>query len=235
MSRSGRLLDLVQSLRRRRVPTTAAELACELDVSLRTIYRDVAVLVARGVPIRGEPGFGYVLEAGHFLPPLSFTDDELDAVMLGLRWVEKRTDADLARGAEDALAKIAAVLPTRSREAAETPSVFVGPDLPQPAASVDIGLFRNAVRRRLKVQIIYRDANGVSSQRVLWPIGLAFMEDGQFVIAWCELRGAFRHFRLDRIAAAGLGDTFPQRRAQLLRRWRDQLSAEVLDAAISCQ
>lgn len=109
MTRAGRLFDVVQSLRRRREPTTAAELALGLGVSLRTLYRDVAVLTARGVPIRGESGVGYVLDPGYFLPPLAFGNDELDAVLLGLRWVEKRADAGMARAAQDALAKSQAV------------------------------------------------------------------------------------------------------------------------------
>ena len=235
VSRTSRLFDLLQSLRRRRAPVSAAVLAEELGVSLRTLYRDMAALSARGAPIRGEPGVGYVLEAGHFLPPLSFSEDELDAVILGLRWVEKRADPELERAAEDALAKIAAVLPKQTREAAETPAVFVGPDIPQPTATVSVGLFRAAVRPKLKVRIDYVDAQGLSSERMVWPIGVAFMEDIRMVVAWCELRSAFRHFRLDRISSANLGEAYPERRAVLLRRWRDQLRAEEVDAAIGCQ
>ncbi len=145
-------------------------LAEELGVSLRTLYRDMAALSARGVPIRGEPGVGYILEAGHFLPPLSFSEDEMDAITLGLRWVEKRADPDLGRAAEDALAKIASVLPKQMRDAAETPAVFVGPDIPQPPATVSAGLFRAAVRRRNKVRIDYVDAQGLSSERMVWPV-----------------------------------------------------------------
>ncbi len=115
-------------------------LAEELGVSLRTLYRDMAALSARGVPIRGEPGVGYILEAGHFLPPLSFSEDEMDAITLGLRWVEKRADPDLGRAAEDALATVSA------------------------------GLFRAAVRRRNKVRIDYVDAQGLSSERMVWPV-----------------------------------------------------------------
>jgi predicted DNA-binding transcriptional regulator YafY len=210
-------------------------LAEELGVSVRTLYRDVAVLSARGVPIKGEPGVGYVLEAGHFLPPLSFSEDELDAIVLGLRWVEKRADVDLASAADNALAKIAAVLPKQTREAAEVPAVFVGPDIAQPAATVSVGMFRSAVRGRVKVRIGYVDGQGLSSDRTVWPIGLAFMEEVRMVVAWCELRSAFRHFRIDRISSANLGDAYPERRAVLLRRWRDQQRAEEVDAAMRCQ
>ncbi len=235
MSRGARLFDLVQCLRRRRAPVAAAVLAGELGVSLRTLYRDVAALTARGVPIRGEAGVGYILEEGHFLPPLSFTDDELDAIVLGLSWVKRRADAELAYAADDALGKIAAILPSRRREAADTPAVFVGPDVPQPAVSVSLRLFRDAVRHRRKARIDYADAHGRRSQRVIWPVGLAFMEERQMVVAWCEVRGAFRHFRLDRISSAKLDETIPERRAALLTRWRNQLRAEALDADTRCQ
>ncbi|UAK25598.1 helix-turn-helix transcriptional regulator [Sphingomonas nostoxanthinifaciens] len=217
------------------MPTTAAELASELGVSMRTLYRDVATLIARGVPIRGEPGIGYVLDPGYFLPPLAFGNDELDAVLLGLKWVEKRADAGMARAAQDALAKIEAVLSKPAREFADTPGVFVGPDLPQPMETVGTGLFRHAVRGCRKVRVSYRDANGAPSERTLWPIGVAFMEDGRFVIAWCELRNAFRHFRLDRIATADVGACYPERRAVLLQRWQQQLEAEQYNADKRCQ
>lgn len=234
MSQTARLFDLLQNLRRRRAPVAGAVLAGDLGVSLRTLYRDIAILSARGVPIRGEPGVGYILEAGYFLPPLSFSEDELDAIVLGLRWVEKRADPDLARAADDALAKITAVLPRQTSDATEVPAVFVGPDISQPAAIVSVSLFRDAVRRRVKVRIDYVDAHGLSSERTVWPIGLAFMEEVRMVVAWCELRGAFRHFRIDRISSADMGDGYPERRAVLLRRWRDQQRAED-DAVMICQ
>jgi predicted DNA-binding transcriptional regulator YafY len=166
---------------------------------------------------------------------LSFSEDELDAIVLGLRWVEKRTDPELARAAEDALAKITAVLPRRTSDAAETPAVFVGPDIAQPAATVSVSLFRAAVRRRAKVRMDYVDAQGVHSERTIWPIGLAFMEEVRMVVAWCELRCAFRHFRIDRISSADLVGHYPERRADLLRRWRDQERAEDVDADTICQ
>jgi predicted DNA-binding transcriptional regulator YafY len=226
VSRSARLFDLLQSLRRRRTPVAAAVLAQELNVSVRTLYRDIAALIASGAPIQGEPGVGYILEPGHFLPPLSFSQDELDAVLLGLSWVEKRADGPLARAAEDAMAKIAAVLPKQTREAAEVPAVFVGPDAPGPSAAVSVGQFRGAVRGGLKVCISYVDAAGLDSERIIWPIGLAFMEEVRLVVAWCELRGAFRHFRLDRILSAQTQGPVPERRVVLLRRWREQQRTE---------
>ncbi len=235
MSRAGRLFDVVQALRRGREPIIAAELAGELGVSLRTIYRDVATLVARGVPIRGEPGVGYVLDPGYFLPPLTFGTNELDAVLLGLKWVEKRADPTMARAAVDAMAKIEAVLPRWAREIADTPGVFVRADLPPRVEAIETGLFRDAIRECRKVRIVYRDVQGVETERTVWPIGLAFMEEGRAVMAWCELRGACRSFHLDRIASADVGTTYPERRAVLLQRYRQQIAAELHDADRRCQ
>jgi predicted DNA-binding transcriptional regulator YafY len=229
-----RLFDILQSLRRRRMLVTAAELADELGVSTRTIYRDVAALVARGVPIEGEAGLGYVLRDGLFLPPLSFNDDEADAVVLGLRWVEKRADPQLAKAAADALAKITA-LPGRGREAANMPGVFVGPDKDMPSGAVGIGLLRDAVRECRLIDIEYVDRAGSLSRRRIWPIGLAFMEDMRMVVAWCELRGAFRHFRIDRLASAKVSGVYPGRRAILLQDWRRQLEGEEKAADRNCQ
>ncbi|WP_267381513.1 YafY family protein [Sphingomonas sp. GC_Shp_6] len=235
MSRAGRLFEVVQYLRRERGPTTAAELAGELGVSMRTLYRDVAALIARGVPIRGEPGVGYVLDPGYFLPPLTFGTNELDAVLLGLKWVEKRADPSMARAAVDAMAKIEAVLPRWAQDIADTPGVFVGPDLPQPVETVGTELFRGAVRGCRKVCISYCDANGVRTERTVWPIGLAFMEEGRAVMAWCELRGAFRYFHLERIANADVGAKYSERRAVLLQRCQQQIAAEQHDADTRCQ
>ena len=234
MSHSGRLFDLIQNLRRRRTPVTAAELAEELGVSSRTVYRDIAVLTARGMSIRGAAGLGYVLEPGCFLPPLTFTEDELDAIVLGLRWVERRADPELSLAADNALTKVAVVLSARVREGAEAPRVFVGPDLPHPTSGVAITVLRHAVRHKLKIELTYRDASETTTERVLWPIGLAFMESNRFLVAWCELRAAFRSFRLDRILTAELREAFPERRAVLLTRWRGQLHSEAA-AATRCQ
>lgn len=235
MSRAGRLFDVVQVLRRGRGPTTAAELAAELGVSMRTLYRDVAALVVRGVPIRGEPGVGYVLDPGTFLPPLAFETNELDAVLLGLKWVEKRGDPSIARAAVDAMAKIEAVLPRWAQDLAGTPGVFVRGNLPQTVEKIGTELFRDAVRGCRKVRIAYRDANGVETERTLWPIGLAYMEEGRAVMAWCEMRGAFRSFHLHRIASAEMGAKYPERRAVLLQRYRRQVAAELHDADTRCQ
>lgn len=216
MSRSRRLLDLLQALRRRRRPVTAATLAAELGVSPRTVYRDVATLVAGGAPVAGEAGLGYVLRPGHFLPPLAFGEDEADALILGLGLVGRRGDAALARAAADALAKIAAVLPSLD-ERLEGGFLLAGPA----AAAPHLAVIRTALAAEEKLRLRYVDRSGAASERTVWPVALGFFDAAEVLAAWCEARRDFRHFRLDRIASATpSGARYPERRRLLLARWR---------------
>lgn len=221
MSRAARLIDLVQILRRHRRPVAGAALAAELGVSLRTLYRDVATLQAQGAPIEGEAGVGYVLRPGFLLPPLMFGEEEIAALVLGSKWVAAHGDPPLARAAADALAKIAAVLPKDLVETLDDTGLLVGPGPARFDTPVEIGLLRQAIREERKLAIAYRDAAGASSRRVIWPIALAFFEQVRVVVAWCELRLAFRHFRLDRIGEATLDEArYPRRRRALTREWK---------------
>ncbi|GGJ33397.1 helix-turn-helix transcriptional regulator [Neoroseomonas lacus] len=222
MSRAARLLGLMQALRRRRRAVAAADLAAELGVSLRTIYRDIVTLVAEGAPIEGAAGLGYRLREGFFLPPLMLTEDEADAVLLGLRLVAQRVDAELALAADEAFAKIAAILPPAVEDAAAASALIAG----SPAgagAPPHLAALREAMRGEHKVRLRYVDATGKGSERVVWPIAIGFFIAAEVLAAWCELRGDFRHFRLDRIAAAtSLPDRLPKRRRVLLAEWRAQ-------------
>lgn len=221
MSRAARLLALVQALRRRRTPVTGAELAAELGVSLRTVYRDVATLVGEGADIEGEAGVGYVLRSGFLLPPLMFRDEEIEALMLGSRWVAAQTDARLALAARDAIAKIAAVLPADRRAALDEPTLLVPAKRRHPPETVDLALLRRALREERKLALAYRDAEGRESRRVVWPVALGFMEETRVLAAWCETRGAFRHFRVDRMVTATIEDARPPRRRRtLVAEWR---------------
>lgn len=221
MSRSARLLELLQALRRCRQPVAATVLARELGVSLRTIYRDVATLVAQGAPIEGEAGLGYVLKSGFFLPPLMFDEDELDAIVLGLRFVARRGDEALGVAAEDALAKIAAMLPPAKEDAARANGLLAGPDAK--GDRPHLGLVRQAIRAEKKLRLCYIDKKGQSTERVVWPVALGFFDAVEVAAAWCEARSAFRHFRLDRIVSADpLGIPYPKRRRILLAEWRLQ-------------
>jgi predicted DNA-binding transcriptional regulator YafY len=220
LSRSERLLQLLQALRRRRRPVTGQTLAAELGVSIRTLYRDIASLQAQGAPIEGEAGLGYILRPGFLLPPLMFSEEEIEALVLGTRWVAERADDRLADAARDALAKIAAVLPAGLRDELDASSLLVGPGATAPG--VDLGIVRKAIRGERKLAIAYRDRSGVASERIIWPFALGFFDAAQMVVAWCELRQDFRHFRTDRIAdLRPLEHRYPRRRQALLKEWRD--------------
>lgn len=222
MSRAARLLVLMQALRRRRHAVAAAELAAEIGVSLRTIYRDIATLVAEGAPIEGAAGLGYRLKQGFFLPPLMLSEDEADAVMLGLRLVAQRVDAGLAAAADEAFAKIAAILPPAVEEAAAASALLAG-GMAGATAPPHLAALREAMRSEHKVHLRYVDAAGKGSERIVWPVAIGFFIAAEVLAAWCERRAAFRHFRLDRIVAATiLPDRLPRRRRVLLADWRAQ-------------
>jgi predicted DNA-binding transcriptional regulator YafY len=220
MSRSARLLSLLQVLRRYRRPVSGRVLAAELQVSLRTLYRDIAALVAQGAPIEGEAGVGYVLRPGFLLPPLMFSAEEIEALVLGMRWVGRRGDPALAKAAEDALAKIAAILPSDLREAADSSGLLAASFAHEPDERIALAGLRRAIRAEHKIHIDYANAAGIASARIVWPIALAFFDRVHILAAWCELRQGFRHFRTDRIAAlAALGVRYPRRRCALLKEW----------------
>jgi len=221
--RAERLLALMQCLRRYRRPVSGARLAEELGVSLRTLYRDIASLRAHGANIGGEPGMGYVLGPGFLLPPLMFTATELEALMLGTRWVARRTDSELAQDARSALAKIAAVLPDDLRRGLDDPSLLIGTSDDALDGRTLLPVLRQAIRQETKLSIQYRDQQDRTSARVVWPFALGFFERVRILVAWCELRQETRHFRVDRLCSVNiLPERYPQRRRTLLKRWREQ-------------
>lgn len=232
MSRSERLLDLLQILRRHRRPVSGQVLATELGVSLRTLYRDIATLQAQGATIAGEPGLGYVLRPGYLLPPLMFPPEELEALVLGSRWVAERMDGHMAAAARSALARIGAVLPEGLREEMETSAFIVVPGAASAIDVVDPALLRKAIRTEHKLRLDYRDAGGAASQRVIWPFALAFFDQVRLLIGWCELRGDYRSFRTDRIAGAELlPERSPRRRTVLMSEWRRRQKSCADDAS----
>jgi predicted DNA-binding transcriptional regulator YafY len=220
MSRAERLLELLQALRRRRAPVTGGALAQELGVSLRTLYRDIDSLRAQGASIEGEAGLGYVLKRGFTLPPLMFAPAEIDALALGLRWAARQGDSGLAASARDALAKIAAVLPPELADAVEDAPLMPVPTKRREGAAI-LPHVRAALSERRKLELDYVDKSGEASLRVVWPVMIGFFETTLVLAAWCELRGDFRHFRLDRMRAARVLDApVPARRSALTRDWR---------------
>jgi predicted DNA-binding transcriptional regulator YafY len=223
MRRTERLFELLDRLRARKSPATADQLAGELGISRRSIYRDINTLRAIGAPIDGEAGVGFRLQPGFLLPPLMLTPDELDALALGASWVRQRADPALATAAETALAKIGAVLPETVVTFGEIPALVTAAPADAPADAASAGLLRDAIRRQRRIAVDYCDAEGRCSSRILWPIAIAYFDDARLLAAWCETRSAFRHLRLDRMTQIKvLEERYPERRVRLLKRWREQ-------------
>ena len=224
MARTQRLFDLLQILRRHRRPITAQFLATELGVSVRSLYRDIATLQQQGAQIDGAAGVGYRLKPGFMLPPLMFRDEEIEAVILGMRWVADHGDEGLALAANDALAKIESVLPTQLRDSLQSSGMLVGPgkrSRKRDGANKWLAKLRAAMREERKIRVGYDAKTGATNERVLWPIAVGFFDDVRILVAWCEMRNAFRHFRVDRITAfVQLDQAMPRRRRALLHEWR---------------
>ena len=196
--RADRLFEIIQHMRRKKL-IRAADLAKSLEVSERTVYRDIRDLMASGVPIDGEAGVGYVLREGFDLPPLMFTEQEIEALVLGARIVETWADCELAEAAADVIAKVEAVIPDRLRSyMADTALLAPSEHFVEPI-SFDIAEVRHAIRNRQKIEFGYQDALGDASLRVVRPLSLAFFGPSWCLAAWCELRTDFRTFRLDRM------------------------------------
>ena len=219
MRRTERLFQIIQVLRRARAPVTGQALAEELDVSLRTLYRDMAELIAQRVPIRGEAGTGYVLEEGYDMPPLMLTADELEAAVLGAQWVAARGDAALARGARDLIAKLTVAVPRELQPVIVDSGLKPVSFRQRPKDSFDVALVRQAIRGQMKLRLGYTDETGAITERIVWPFLLAYWDEVRLICAWCELRQGFRHFRTDRVRAAEVLGKFPERISRLRKRW----------------
>jgi predicted DNA-binding transcriptional regulator YafY len=223
MDKTERLFSIMDALRRHRRPVTAATLADEQGVSVRTLYRDVQTLIGLGAPIDGEAGVGYMLRPGFFLPPLMIGAAELEALVLGARWVQAQPDAGLADAAKNALAKIATASPDDLRDQMADsglwPVLMRGDMEPVPV----LGLVRAAMRTEMALHIVYADEAGVSTERDVWPIQLGYYEGKQIVVGWCCLRQAVRNFWTDRIVgAAATEHRYGRRRAVLAKEWREE-------------
>ena len=206
MRRDDRLFQIVQLIRGRRL-TTANYLAQRLEVSERTVYRDVADLQHQGVPIEGEAGVGYRLGAGFDLPPLMFTHDEARALVASVRMAQVWQDPALAQASQVALGKILSVLPPAARAAAQTMAIYAPPMGLEPAVQVTLQLLREAVQARRKLLVDYRDASEQLTQRTLRPLGCFYWGKVWTLAAWCERRHDFRTFRLDRIERVEVGQS----------------------------
>lgn len=227
MPRADRLFEIVQILRRQRQPISAQKIADELGVSKRSVYRDIAILLAQRVPIRGEAGVGYILEHGFDMPPLMLTTDEVDAAVLGAMWVASRGEPELARAAENLIAKIEAIAPEQLRPHILEPAASVRPPPNAEPDAISSAMLRSAIRSGRKVALAYTDRQGDRTERVVWPVLLGYRDEGRILAAWCELREGFRYFRTDRMASAALLDQrYPERPAVLRKKWRQAMDEE---------
>lgn len=231
MKKADRLLEVLQLLRRLPKPVTAQRLSDELEVSLRTVYRDIEALRGLRVSIEGEAGVGYILLDDGLLPPLMFTADEVEAISLGLRRVMTLGDDTLTLASENALSKIRAVLPqilqVRVDHGVSHSHAFVSRE----RIDIDLKELRRAAHEERKIDILYQDAEGEKTERRLWPLGIVYLEKKDLLIGWCELRQDFRSFRLDRMASMSTSEESfrPNRVAYLNRffeRQRQELAGE---------
>jgi predicted DNA-binding transcriptional regulator YafY len=216
MRRADRLFQIIQFLRTRRV-TTASWLAERLEVSERTIYRDIKDLVLSGINIEGEAGVGYVVRRGFDLPPLMFTKEEINALTLGARIVDSWADQSLATAAQSALSKIETVLPDDLQGSSERTTLFAPLTQIHPDVAVVMADVRIAADNKLKLRLEYNRADGEFSTRIIWPLALFFWGSIWTIGAWCEMRQAFRVFRLDRIKAIEvLDEPYPNEKGKTL-------------------
>ncbi|HXO02299.1 MAG TPA: YafY family protein [Stellaceae bacterium] len=207
MRRADRLFDILRILRAAAQPVTAAMIADELEVTVRTVYRDVATLQARRIPIEGAAGIGYVLRRGFDLPPLMFTEDEAEAIAVGVRMLARTGDPGLQKAAESVLSKVTLVVPDPLREYLNATPVYVSKSgAPVPTRRDLPTTIRHAIRDNRKMRIAYRDENGRQTLRVVQPFAVAYYVEATLICAWCELRNDIRHFRTDRVVSADVLD-----------------------------
>jgi predicted DNA-binding transcriptional regulator YafY len=227
MRRADRLFQLIEILRRSRRPVTAAAIALELETSKRSVYRDISDLMAQRVPIRGEAGLGYVLETGFDMPPLMLTADEIEAVVLGAQWVSRHGDPSLVNAAQSLVAKIGAVVPERLQPLILDPITALPPRCDAMPKEVDLVALRRQIRSGHKIRLRYCDEREQVTERVVWPVAIAYFEMARLVAGWCELRSDFRHFRTDRIAEMTLLEVkYPERPTTLRALWRKSLTPQ---------
>jgi predicted DNA-binding transcriptional regulator YafY len=201
MRKASRLFEIIQILRLARHPVTAAEIAGRLEVTARSIYRDIAALQAMRVPVEGERGIGYILRPGFDLPPLMFSIEETEAVVLALALLERTGDTELKAAARRVGDKIAGAVPPPLRQTLSARALHAWGTTPRQPEGIDLATVRRAIRDEETLRIDYRDEYGRASERTIRPIALIYYSETANIVAWCELRAAIRNFRADRVEA----------------------------------
>ncbi len=223
MRRTERLFQIIQILRGARAPVTGRMLADELEISLRTLYRDMAELIAQRVPVTGEAGTGYVLDQGYDMPPLMLTADELEAAALGAAMVARQADPSLARAARDLVAKLSDAIPPELRPIMLDGGARAVTTQAPPQDRFDGAVLRRAIRERRKLELAYTDKSDAQTRRVIWPLLIAYLDNTRYIVAWCERREGYRHFKTDRVQELTVLDSkYPARRDALIKAWEQE-------------
>ncbi|MGL4291883.1 MAG: helix-turn-helix transcriptional regulator [Phreatobacter sp.] len=208
MPKAARLFEIVQTLRRARSSVTAATIADTLEVSQRTVYRDILALQAMRVPIEGDRGVGYIMRPGFDLPPLMFSIEEMEALVLAPALLERTGDGELKDAAKRVGAKIAGAVPPPLRQVLNTNALHAWGSVAPAPAGLDLALVRRAIRDERKLDLAYRDELGRATERTIWPVALIYYSETANIVAWCELRQARRNFRSDRVTRCEAHDGF---------------------------
>ena len=220
MRKASRLFEIIQILRLARKPVTGAQIAERLEVTVRSIYRDIAALQAMRVPVEGERGLGYILRPGFDLPPLMFSIEETEAVVLALALLERTGDGELKEAAKSVGRKVAGALPAPLRQLLDSSALHAWGTIAPAPEGIDLALVRRAIRDEQKLAIAYRDELGRPSERTIRPAALIYYSQTATIVAWCELRRALRSFRSDRIETSqALDDYFRGEGDELRRLW----------------
>ncbi|MGR9169159.1 helix-turn-helix transcriptional regulator [Rhizobium sp. KDH_Rht_773_N] len=208
MRKASRLFEIIQILRLAKKPMTAAVMAERLEVTVRSIYRDIAALQAMRVPIEGGRGIGYIMRPGFDLPPLMFSIEETEAIVLSLALLERTGDEELKLAARRVNQKLAGAVPPPLRQAMENKALYAWGTVAPAPAGLDLAIVRRAIRDERKLDLRYRDEMGRASERTIRPIALIYYSQTANIVAWCELRQAIRNFRSDRVEACTEADAF---------------------------
>jgi predicted DNA-binding transcriptional regulator YafY len=220
MRKAARLFEIIQILRLARGPVTAAEMASRMEVTQRSLYRDIAALQAMRVPIEGERGIGYVLRPGFTLPPLNFSIEETEALVLALALLARTGDSEMKAAAARVEQKLAAALPPPLRQTLGARALHAWGTVMQPPSGIDLAQLRRAIREELKLAMTYRDAEGRESRRIIRPLALIYYSETANIVAWCEMRQDIRHFRTERVIESALtGEAFTGEGDALRQRW----------------
>lgn len=221
MSRTKRLLDLLLMLNNRRYSISGYILAQELGVSIRTLYRDIAILRSQGAQIEGEAGIGYLLKPSYFIPPMMFTENEIYALILGSKWVSQYGDISLSKAAKKSIDKIFTVLPQDIKNIIDTISLRVGPPASEPFTQEDLTDLREAILNKNKIELIYHSENNSQSRRIIWPFAIGYFTDKRILVGWCEKQNNYRHFKTDRIVSIQiLKEHYDTPREELFSEWQ---------------